>query len=128
MTRPKRVLLVEDDDLHCKLYEAWLRFGNFEPVIIKDPRGVLLKADAIKPDVIVLDLLLPHVSGIEVVRQLRGATTTGTTPIAILTVCDRQEDRDACEAAGSDAYLVKPVSSGTFLATIERLAHGGADR
>lgn len=117
MTR--RVLVVDDDDLTLEILATILNLEDFEVVTAVDGAGALAAAEATPPDVVVLDVMMPDIDGLEVCRRLRAREATRTVPVILLTARDRPDDREAGLAAGADAYVTKPFSP---LALIETIA------
>ena len=74
-----------------------------------------------KPRVVLLDLKLPKVGGIEILRAIRGDPKTATTPVVVLTSSAEDRDLEECYALGVNSYIVKPVEFGTFVKAVEHL-------
>ena len=117
----KRIMLVEDDPSHRKLYSSWLKIGGYDPRVIDDERGALDAAATIAPDAIIVDIRLPNVSGLDVIETLKGAPATRAIPVMALTVLQSQHDMDACYAAGADAFVSKPDHIASFLDKVSGL-------
>jgi DNA-binding response OmpR family regulator len=103
--RPPRVLVVEDDEEIAQVLQRSLRMEGYEVRTSADGEAALADADAFSPDLVILDLGLPKLDGIDVARSLR---TDGDVPILMLTARDAVEARVAGLDAGADDYLVKP--------------------
>ena len=110
-----RVLLVDDDPILLRALAINLRARHFEVEIASDGATALRKAARTMPEVVVLDLGLPDLDGIEVVQGLRGWTTV---PIIVLSARDTQSDKVDALDAGADDYMTKPFGMDELLARI----------
>ncbi len=121
-----RILVVEDDRSVRDAVERALRFEGYEVVTARDGAEGLSVLMNDRPDAIVLDVMMPHVDGLEACRRIRARGDT--TPILILTARDMVSDRVAGLDAGADDYLVKPFALEELLARIRALLRraGGA--
>jgi two-component system, cell cycle response regulator len=104
------VLLVDDDPLILEVLSTILDLEEFDVVTASNGRKALAAVDASRPDVVVCDVMMPEVDGLEVCRRLKSDPATVDLPVILLTARDRPEDRQAGEEAGCDAYLTKPFS------------------
>jgi two-component system response regulator MprA len=116
--RPPRVLVVEDDEEIAQVLQRSLRMEGYEVRTSFDGEAALRDAEAFAPDVVVLDLGLPKLDGIEVARHLRGG---GDVPILMLTARDGVDARVKGLDAGADDYLVKPFERQELLARMRAL-------
>lgn len=116
--RPARVLVVEDDEEIVQVLQRSLRLEGYEVRASLDGISALADADSFSPDLVVLDLGLPLVDGIDVARQLR---EKGDVPILMLTARDGLEQRVEGLDAGADDYLVKPFERQELLARMRAL-------
>lgn len=112
------VLLLEDDLGACELLRSYLEADNYELVCVHAIRDTLVKALEIRPDLIVLDVLLPGASGYDALRSLKRLHETRDIPVLVLSVV---ADESALKF-GATAYLTKPVNKTQFLKTVKRLA------
>lgn len=117
----KRVLVVEDNELNLKLFCDLLRAHDFATEPVRDGREAVEKARAFSPDLIVMDIQLPHVSGLELIEQIKGDMALGATPIMAVTAYAGREDEDRIRAAGADAYVSKPISVARFVDEVNAL-------
>ena len=117
--RPPRVLVVEDDADIADVLQRSLRLEGYEVRIAPDGQAALDEAHAFLPDVVILDLGLPRVDGIDVARALR--REEDNVPILMLTARDALEARVSGLDAGADDYLVKPFERQELLARIRAL-------
>lgn len=115
MTRA-RLLLVDDDDNLRSMLAAALRHSSFDVHPVADGRTALDEVPAVRPDLIVLDVMLPDLDGFDVCKRLR--TSGDRTPVLFLTARDATEDRVHGLTLGGDDYLVKPFSLEELVARI----------
>ena len=116
--RPPRVLVVEDDEDIAQVLQRSLRLEGYEVRLAGDGMMALDQAHAFAPDLVILDLGLPRLDGIDVARRLRG---DGDVPILVLTARDAVEARVEGLDAGADDYLVKPFDRQELLARLRAL-------
>jgi signal transduction histidine kinase/CheY-like chemotaxis protein len=135
--RASRVLVAEDNDINALIAEKALRRLGFETVRATDGEQALRLATPAGPDappafdLILMDLKMPGLDGLETTRRLRQwevAAGVPPTPIVAVTANGLAEERRFCEAAGFDAFLVKPFDFDDLAGTIDRLRHGGEER
>jgi DNA-binding response OmpR family regulator len=117
--RPPRVLVVEDDDAIAQVLQRSLRMEGYDVKVAGDGIGALDLAHAFLPDLVILDLGLPGMDGIDVARTLRQAEDD--VPILVLTARDAVESRVEGLDSGADDYLVKPFERQELLARLRAL-------
>lgn len=113
-----RVLVVEDESAIAELIAINLKHGGFVPVLAPDAESAQRELDAVLPDVVVLDWMLPGQSGVALARQWRRQARTKTLPIIMLTARGDESDKVQGLDAGADDYIVKPFSPQELLARI----------
>ena len=113
-----KILVVEDEDAISLLLKYNLTAEGFEVTIVDDGDDALMVADEMQPDIILLDWMLPNVSGIEICRQLRARDETGKIPVIMLTARAEEEDRLRGFEKGADDYVTKPFSMKELVARI----------
>jgi len=116
---PHRVLIAEDDRSVREAVERALRFEGFEVATVRDGSEALQSLLNDTPDVIILDVMMPHIDGLDVARRVRARGDT--TPILMLTARHEVSDRVAGLDAGADDYLVKPFALEELLARLRAL-------
>jgi DNA-binding response OmpR family regulator len=116
--RPPRVLVVEDDEAIAEVLQRSLRMEGYEVRLAADGVAALDEAHAFAPDLVILDLGLPRLDGIDVARTLRDG---GDVPILVLTARDGVDARVEGLDAGADDYLVKPFERQELLARLRAL-------
>jgi two-component system phosphate regulon response regulator PhoB len=118
MKQQPRVLLVEDEPAIAELVSANLRHNGFSPVWAEDGDAAQRELDAVLPDAILLDWMLPGQSGLALARKWRADSRTRTVPILMLTARGDEPDKVAGLDAGADDYITKPFSTQELLARI----------
>ena len=116
-----KVLVVEDDLLNRMFYHAVLEGRGFEVAMVEDGAQVLGEVQAFRPDVITMDIHLPSISGLELIRRLQEDEATRAIPIlAITAFCGKGEEK-RIRKAGARGYIAKPVSISRLTSEIEAL-------
>lgn len=105
--RLKRILLVEDDDALANVYVARLQAEGFDVKRVANGEDALVSALAYRPDLVLLDVMMPKVSGFEVLDILRNTPETTNLKIIMLTALSQESDKKRAESMGVDDYLVK---------------------
>ena len=113
-----KVLIVEDEEALGTLLEYNLTKEGFETILVRDGEEALLRVEEERPDAVVLDWMLPSVSGIEVCRRLRAGPETQNIPVVMLTARSEESDKIRGLETGADDYLTKPFSMGELAARI----------
>ncbi len=121
-----RILVVEDNALNIKLFCDLLAAHGHETEAVTDSREALAAARAFRPDLVITDIQLPHVSGLELMGLLRNDPDLKTVPIMAVTAYSAQGDDERIRAAGAQAYVSKPISVAKFAATVDELLAGPA--
>ena len=116
----KTVLIVEDSELNMRLFNDLLEAFGYKTVKTRDGRTAVQLAREHKPDLIVMDIQLPEISGLEITDRLKKDTALKNIPVVAVTAFAMRGDEQKILAAGCDAYLSKPISVTTFLETIRR--------
>jgi len=117
----KRVLVVEDNELNLKLFCDLLRAHEFETEPVRDGREAVERARAFMPDLIVMDIQMPYVTGYELIVQIKADEGLGKIPIMAVTAYAGREDEERIRAAGADAYVSKPISVARFVEEVNAL-------
>lgn len=122
----KKILIVEDNDKNMKLARDILQAKGYRTLeAITGEDGVRMAKEK-TPDLVLMDIQLPGINGIEAFRQLRADPRTAAIPVIAFTASVTQSDRSQVTAANFDAFLSKPIDLKEFVATIKRLTDGGA--
>ncbi len=118
MKHQPRVLIVEDEPAIAELVAVNLRHNGFQPTWAEDGEAAQRELDAVLPDVILLDWMLPGQSGVTLARKWRADARTRAVPILMLTARGDEPDKVAGLDAGADDYITKPFSTQEMLARI----------
>ncbi|MGA7613536.1 MAG: response regulator [Thermoanaerobaculia bacterium] len=124
---PPKVLVVEDNDMNMQLVEYLLEEGGFAILKAASGEEALDLTSRETPDLILMDIHLPGMDGLSVVRALKKSDRTANTPVLALTAHAMRGDRDRFLAAGCDGYISKPIDVKTFVTSIRRYLPGSGD-
>ncbi|NTW01362.1 MAG: response regulator, partial [Oscillochloris sp.] len=116
-----RILLAEDNDVNILAIEDYLRAKGYQVIIAHNGREAIERASEVPPDIILMDIQMPEMDGLEAIRHLRNMPDCATTPIIALTALAMPGDREHCFAAGASEYMTKPISLKGLLEMIQRL-------
>lgn len=116
----KRVLIVEDNDLNMKLFHDLLEAHGYETLQTKDGMEALRLARQHRPDLILMDIQLPEVSGLEVTKWIKEDDELKTIPVIAVTAFAMKGDEEKIREGGCEAYIAKPISVAGFLQTVQR--------
>lgn len=120
---PPLVLIIEDQPLHAKLFRDTLNASGFRSVsAITGAEGAALAA-RIRPDLILLDVLLPDADGRDLIAALLSADRTTRVPVMAISARQDREMEESCLAAGASSFTAKPVSLAALVTEARRLAH-----
>lgn len=119
----KTVLIVEDNDLNMKLFHDLLEAHGYQTLQTKDGREALSLARKHHPDLILMDIHLPEVSGLEVTRWIKDDESLKSIPIIAVTAFAMKGDEERMRAGGCEAYLAKPISVAHFIKTLQQFLH-----
>jgi DNA-binding response OmpR family regulator len=118
---PKRILLVEDDDAIANVYLMRLQAEGFDVRRVTNGEDALATALNYHPDLVLLDIMMPQVSGFDVLDILRNTPETANLKIIMLTALSQESDRERAESLGVDDYLVK--SQVVIADVVDRIKH-----
>lgn len=121
-TKPeaKTVLIVEDNELNMKLFHDLLDAHGYNTLQTKDGMEALELARTNRPDLILMDIQLPEVSGLEVTKWLKEDDELASIPVIAVTAFAMKGDEEKIREGGCEAYIAKPISVGQFLETVRR--------
>jgi two-component system cell cycle response regulator DivK len=119
-----KILIVEDNALNIKLFCDLLAAHGHEPEAVTDSRVALDSARSFMPDLVITDIQLPHVSGLELIRMIRDDEKLADVPIMAVTAYSAQGDEERIRSAGAQAYVSKPISVVKFAQTVDELLAG----
>ena len=123
-----RILIVEDNALNIKLFCDLLAAHGHQPEAVTDSRTALEAARQFEPDLVITDIQLPHVSGLDLIRLIRKDQQLAEVPIMAVTAYSARGDEERIRAAGAQAYVSKPISVVRFAETVDQLLKNGHDR
>ena len=114
-------MVVEDNDLNRKLFCDILKAHGFEVEPVADGNDVLRTAKAFAPDLVIMDIQLPHISGLDLIASLKRERTLTHIPVLAVTAYAGKGDEERIRGAGAAGYLAKPVSIRPFIASVEQM-------
>ena len=117
-----RVLIVEDERHIIESLSFVLEREGFEVAAVEDGEEALQRLRAARPDILILDLMLPKVGGLEVLKIVRADAALRTLPVVVLTAKGRQQDRRMAEEIGVDAFMTKPFANSDVVEAVRRVA------
>ena len=122
---PAKVLIVEDNELNMKLFHDLLDAHGITVIPLRDGRLVMDAARAQRPDLILMDIQLPEVSGLEVTAWLKADPELKSIPIVAVTSFAMKGDEQRFRDGGCDDYISKPISIMTFMETVRKYLPAG---
>ncbi|MGK2910952.1 MAG: response regulator [Sphingobium sp.] len=117
----KRVLVVEDNELNLKLFCDLLRAHGHDALAVRDGRDALEQARDFMPELIIMDIHLPHVSGIDIIIALKADAALARVPVMAVTAYAGKGDEEKIRDAGAEAYVSKPISVMKFMDVVNGL-------
>jgi len=117
----KKILVVEDEESLLKLQSILLTIKGYKVEGVMDGQAALEVVETMKPDLVLLDIMLPKIDGFQVCRQVKANEATRHIPVIMLTAKKSMEDRIMGKRAGADMYITKPYKSSMVIETIQRL-------
>jgi DNA-binding response OmpR family regulator len=119
--RPSRILIADDNPQGAELLEAYLGDGPYELRTAADGDQTLKEVAAWKPDLILLDIMMPRISGFEVCKRLRADVATRDIAVLMITALDQPSDIERAVEAGTDEFLSKPINKNELLLRVRAL-------
>ncbi len=119
-----KILVVEDNALNIKLFCDLLAAHGHQTEAVLDSRDALEAARGFRPDLVITDIQLPHVSGLELMELIRKDEDLRDVPIMAVTAYSGVGDDERIRAAGAQAYVSKPISVARFAETVDELLAG----
>jgi len=117
---PKKILIVEDNELNMKLFHDLLEAHGYETLQTQEGLKALDIAREHRPDLILMDIQLPEVSGLEVTKWLKADDELASIPVIAVTAFAMMGDEERIREGGCEAYISKPITVSTFLETIRK--------
>jgi len=118
----KKVLIVEDNELNLRLFRDLLEAHGAEVRTVRDAREALYAIRSFQPQLVIMDIQLPHISGVELIRLMKAEAALDSIPVMAVTAYAGKGDEARVRQAGADAYVSKPISVSRFVAAVESLA------
>ena len=124
----QKILVVEDNELNLKLFCDLLRAHGYEAEPVRDGREALDRAHAFAPDLVVMDIQMPHVSGLELIEAMKANDALRPIPIMAVTAYAAKGDEERIRDAGAEGYVSKPISVLRFVEAVAGLLAAAAVR
>lgn len=124
--KKKKILIVEDNDLNLKLFRDLLNANGYETVETKEGYEAINLTRSLKPDLILMDIQLPEISGLEVTKRIKADPEISSIPIIAVTAFAMKDDEEKIMRAGCQAYISKPISIAEFLSALKKFLHAEA--
>lgn len=116
----KTILIVEDNELNMKLFRDLLEAHGYSTVETRDGREALDLVRKHKPDLVIMDIQLPEISGLEITKQIKADNSLKSIPIVAVTAFAMKGDEDWVMQGGCDGYIAKPISVMPFIQTVKK--------
>lgn len=123
----QKILVVEDNELNLKLFCDLLRAHGYEAEPVRDGREAVERARAFEPDLVVMDIQMPHVSGLELIERFKADAALKARPIMAVTAYAAKGDEERIRDAGAEGYVSKPISVLRFVEAVRALLDGAAE-
>ncbi|MEM7766576.1 MAG: response regulator [Pseudomonadota bacterium] len=123
---PRSVLVVEDNELNMRLFCDLLDSFGYQTIQCRDGAEALDMARARQPDLIIMDIQLPEVSGLDITRWIKDDDELKAIPVLAVTAFAMRTDEQRVREAGCEGYLSKPIQMSSFIRTVEGLIPGNA--
>lgn len=117
----QKILVVEDNELNLKLFCDLLRAHGYEAEPVRDGREAVERARGFEPDLIVMDIQMPHITGLELIEQLKADDDLKPIPIMAVTAYAAKGDEERIRDAGAEGYVSKPISVIRFVDAVSSL-------
>ena len=116
----KTILIVEDNDLNMKLFNDLLQAHGYNTLQTKDGREVIKVAQENRPDLILMDIQLPEISGLEITKVIKADEDLKGIPVIAVTAFAMKGDEEKIREGGCEGYIAKPISVPNFLETVAK--------
>ncbi len=117
---PAQVLIVEDNELNMKLFNDLLEAHGYATIKTRDGRLAMDMAREHKPDLVLMDIQLPEVSGLDIIRMLKADDDLKAIPVIAITAFAMKGDEDKIRGSGCEDYISKPISVMGFITTVRK--------
>ncbi len=126
MSAPKTVLVVDDEPYMIRLLQHHVERAGYQMVKAVNGREALEKVEQAKPDLVIMDVMMPELNGLEVLGQIRRKAETADLPVIIMTANAQRFTKEEAESAGVSAFLTKPFSPTQLMIEIRKQLGEGA--
>ena len=126
MATPTPIAIYGRDANIAEAIRFILQRDQWRTALHADGEGVLAAVEALEPVLVILDVMLPGMSGLEILRSLRARSASADLPVILLTAKGAAQMRDQAGAAGASAFMAKPFANAELLDTVRRLVNEGA--
>ena len=126
MSQPKTILIVEDNELNMKLFNDLLQAHGYNTLQTHDRRDVMDITRRHRPDLILMDIQLPEISGLEIAKMLKADDDLKSIPVVAVTAFAMRGDEQKIRNGGCDGYIAKPISVASFLQTVSKFLEPAA--
>jgi DNA-binding response OmpR family regulator len=116
----RKILIVDDSTAEIRLMQAYLQEAGYMPVAISDPTRIEQTIDVERPNLILLDVVMPNRNGFQACRELKSNRSYGQIPIVMITSKNTQSDKFWAQQQGADGYVVKPFTRDQLLGEVQR--------
>jgi two-component system cell cycle response regulator DivK len=117
----QKILVVEDNELNLKLFCDLLRAHAYEAEPVRDGREAVERARSVRPDLVIMDIQMPYISGLELIEQMKSDEELKRTPIMAVTAYAAKGDEERIRDAGAEGYVSKPISLMRFIEAVRGL-------
>jgi two-component system, cell cycle response regulator DivK len=117
----QKILVVEDNELNLKLFCDLLRAHDYQAEAVRDGREAVERARLFAPDLIIMDIQMPHISGLDLIEQMKGDEGLKAIPIMAVTAYAAKGDEERIRDAGAEGYVSKPISVMRFVDAVGAL-------
>jgi two-component system cell cycle response regulator DivK len=124
----QKILVVEDNELNLKLFCDLLRAHGYEAEPVRDGREAVERAREFGPDLIIMDIQMPYITGLELIEQLKADEALKAIPIMAVTAYAAKGDEERIRDAGAEGYVSKPISVIRFVEAVGGLLAAAAER
>jgi two-component system cell cycle response regulator DivK len=124
----QKILVVEDNELNLRLFCDLLRAHGYQAEPVRDGREAIERARAFAPDLVVMDIQMPHISGLELIEQMKADEELRRPPIMAVTAYAAKGDEERIRDAGAEGYVSKPISVLRFVEAVRALLDAAAAR
>ena len=117
----QKIMIVEDNELNLKLFCDLLRAHGFEVEPVRDGREALERAREFEPELVIMDIQMPHISGLELIEQMKQEEALASVPVLAVTAYAAKGDEERIRDAGAEGYVSKPISVMKFVEAVRAL-------